>query len=535
MKQLIYAATIHASKAHLVGVESRSDPGLSRVIMVGMPDTVAKESRERLPAAMKYHGYAFPRGKVLFNLFPAQIPKRGVPIDLALTTSLLVEEQYALPPRKPTLFLAELDLQGRLHPPAYGTLLASLEAVENNMQIVTAHQAANEAALAPGAEVYSFSDLKEVVAFLNAQDSHLPIEPKNISARPTNELRLDEIRGQQHAHNAAALCAVGRHSLWLQGPPGTGKSMLAQRVIRLLPDLPCDTAMQLARVEALLGPITSMPRRPPFRSPHTTTSAQGLLGGGSPLRPGEMSRAHGGILFLDEMPEFTRPALEGMRQPLEEKEVRLQRAQDWAKYPADVIMLATSNPCPCGYLSHPKIPCRCSETRIETYLSRVSGPLQDRFDLFVEMGPVAADVLDGPATAQSDEDVIARITAAKEFQRSKDRVFTCSNEASLAQIIEAGILPEAQTQMRKASTLLALSGRAVLRCLRVARSNADLNQRAAIALEDVQQALSFRPLSAQQKTTTDKHRLAQRLKTHHPSRATYSNNRDSPSKSPYSK
>jgi magnesium chelatase family protein len=248
-----------------------------------------------------------------------------------------------------------------------------------------------------------------------------------------------------------------------------------------------------------------------------------------------MSRAHGGILFLDEMPEFTRPALEGMRQPLEEKEVRLQRAQDWAKYPADVIMLATSNPCPCGYLSHPKIPCRCSETRIETYLSRVSGPLQDRFDLFVEMGPVAADVLDGPATAQSDEDVIARITAAKEFQRSKDRVFTCSNEASLAQIIEAGILPEAQTQMRKASTLLALSGRAVLRCLRVARSNADLNQRAAIALEDVQQALGFRPLSAQQKTTTDKHRLAQRLKTHHPSRATYSNNRDSPSKSPYSR
>jgi len=526
VKQLIYAATIHASKGHLVGVESRSDPGLSRVIMVGMPDAVAKESRERLPAALKHHGYSFPKGKVLFNLFPAQIPKRGVPIDLALAASLLVEEQCAVAPQKATLFLAELDLQGNLHPPAYGTLLASLAAVEKNVQIVTAHQAANEAALAPGAEVFSFSDLKEVVDFLNAPSSHLPMTPPRKSLDTTVHPRLDEIRGQQHAHNAAALCAVGNHSLWLQGPPGTGKSMLAQRVIHLLPDLTDDTAMQLARVEALLGPLTSMPRRPPFRSPHTTTSAQALLGGGSPLRPGEMSRAHGGILFLDEMPEFTRPSLEGMRQPLEEKEVRLQRAQDWAKYPADVIMLATSNPCPCGYLSHPKIPCRCSDNRIESYLSRVSGPLQDRFDLFVEMGPVAADVLDGPPTTQPDEDVIDNISAAKKFQRSQARGFVCANEASLAQIIDAGINADAQAQMRKASTLLALSGRAVLRCLRVARSNADLNLRTTINIQDVRQALSFRPLSAQQKITTDKHRLGERLNQHHQNRLAPANNRD---------
>ncbi len=481
--------------------------------MVGMPDAVAKESRERLPAAFKYLGFSFPKGKVLFNLFPAQIPKRGVPIDLALATSLLVEEQSALPPEKPTLFLAEIDLQGNLHPPAYGTLLASLAAVEKGVRIVTAHQAANEAALAPGAEVFSFANLKEVVDYLNAQHAHHPMVAQTTEQPHSSELRLDEIRGQQHAHNAAALCAVGRHSLWLQGPPGTGKSMLAQRTINLLPDLDSEFAMQLARVEALLGPLRSMPRRPPFRSPHTTTSAQALLGGGSPLRPGEMSRAHGGILFLDEMPEFTRPSLEGMRQPLEEKEVRLQRAQDWAKYPADVILLATSNPCPCGYLSHPKIPCRCSENRIESYLSRVSGPLQDRFDIFVEMGPVAADVLDGPPTAQNDEEVIEKILAARQFQRDANRGFGCSSEASLSQIIDNGIQQQAQAQMRKASTLLALSGRAVLRCLRVARSNADLNQRQQISPSDIRQALSFRPLSAQQKVATDKHRLGERLKS----------------------
>lgn len=512
MKQSIFAATIHESKGHLVGVESRSDPGLSRVIMVGMPDAVAKESRERLPAALKHHGFTFPRGKVLFNLFPAQIPKRGVPIDLALAISLLVEEQCAKLPSKATLFLAELDLQGNLHPPAYGTLLASLAAVEENVQIVTAHKAGNEAALAPGAEVYAFSHLREVVDFLNAPSSHSPIRPKKYRARIAKTPRLDEIRGQQHAHKAAVLCAIGQHSLWLQGPPGTGKSMLAQRIIHLLPDLDSTTAMQLARVEALLGPLTSMPRRPPFRSPHTTASAQALLGGGSPLRPGEMSRAHGGILFLDEMPEFTRPALEGMRQPLEEKEVRLQRARDWAKYPADVIVLATSNPCPCGYLSHPKIPCRCSDNRVEAYLSRVSGPLQDRFDMFVEMGPVAPEVLDGSPTATCDEDVIKQIGLAHDFQLSTQRGFICSKEASLDQILSAGIESDAQAQMRKAGTLLALSGRAVLRCLRVARSNADLHLRTSIDATDIRQALSFRPLSAQQQATTDKHRLGGRLR-----------------------
>lgn len=514
MKHLIYASTIHASQGHLVGVESRSDPGLSRVLMVGMPDAVARESRERLPSALKHNGFSFPKGKVLFNLFPAQIPKKGVPIDLALAVSLLVEEKFALEPQRPTLFIAELDLQGNLHPPAYGTLLAAIAAVEADVQIITAHQSAKEAALAPNSIVYSFSNLAEVVAFLNAQHSFNPHKFSAVDHPKKPCPRLDEIRGQQQAHAAAALCAVGRHSLWLQGPPGTGKSMLARRLINLLPNLDDDYAMQLARIEALLGPITSMPSRPPFRSPHTTTSAQALLGGGSPLRPGEISRAHGGVLLLDEMPEFSRPALEGMRQPLEEKEVRLQRAQDWACYPADITLIATSNPCPCGYLSHPKIPCRCSENRVESYLSRVSGPLQDRFDLFVEMGPIAADVLDGPPTASSDEQVISMITEAKKFQAKQNRGYTSSEQASLEQLIATGLESDAQSQMRKASTLLALSGRAVLRSLRVARSNADLHLRTSITASDVKKALSFRPLSVQQKITTSKHRLGERLKSH---------------------
>jgi len=522
MQQPILGATLFGSRAHLVRVETQTGRGLSRVILVGMPDAVAREARERLPAALHRHQFAFPKGKVLFNLVPAQLPKCGLPFDLALAVSLLVTEKQVRAPERATLFLAELDLHGRLGPPARGTLLAALAAVQEQcFDLITAPEAVAEANLAPGMRVFGMRDLSEVAAFLNHPQDFQPHPPQLSSPlrqHHTPPSRLDDLRGQAHARRAAVIAVAGRHSMWMQGPPGTGKSMLARRLCSLLPDLSDQRALEVACVEALLRPLDHLSRRPPFRAPHTSASAQALLGGGTPLRPGELARAHGGILFLDELPEFARPVLEGLRQPLEEGEVRLQRARSWATYPADVQLIATSNPCPCGYATHPKMPCRCTPHRLNAYAQRVSGPLRDRFDLFVEMGPVSAEDLEGPASAPLDEDVRARLQRTRKFQaqQQQQRGFLTSVEASLDGLRATGLGDDSRKLLRQAVATLPLSGRGLLRCLRVARSIADLAQRAEIQASDVREALSFRPLPQAAEATTMLNRFPPRPKMRQP-------------------
>jgi magnesium chelatase family protein len=521
MTTTILGATLFGDSAHLVQVETRLGRGLSRVIMVGMPDAVAREARERLPAALAWHGFRFPKGKVLFNLVPAQLPKRGLPLDLALAVAVLVQDRQFPAPPMPILFLAELDLQGRLRPPARGTLLASLAALEGQCcTVLTAVESAPEAAIAPGIQAFGLLDLGEVEEFLRKPSAFQAAVTKSTepqSSHRKSHLRLDDIRGQTLAREAAVLAVAGRHSLWLQGPPGTGKSMLARRLPGLLPELSPSTALELARVEALLGPLDAMPNRAPFRAPHTSASAQALLGGGLPLRPGEIARAHGGILFLDELPEFARPVLEGMRQPLEEKEVRLQRAREWATYPADVMLVATSNPCACGFATHPKIPCRCTPSRLETYRNRVSGPLQDRFDLFLEMGPVSPDALQQPASPPHDENLHEQLQACRAFQQEQlpKRGFLLSRSAEMKALSDAGIDPAAATLLRQAAVVIPLSGRGMLRCLRVARTAADFACRSTVHADDMRKALSFRPLPQAAEATTSAHRFRSQA-THRP-------------------
>jgi magnesium chelatase family protein len=511
MVHAIHGATIFGGRAQLVRVEAQSGRGLSRTILSGMPDAVARESRERLPAALEAHGLSHPKGKVLFNLVPAQVPKQGLPLDLALATALLVADGQWPEPRQPLLCIAELDLQGRLGAPSRGLLLAALLAARTeNLLLVTAPESAAEARLAPGLRVFACADLSELGARLQRtapDDPHelAPDPPPPSAAEAAEAPRLDDVRGQRQGRQAVVLCAAGGHPLWLQGPPGTGKSMLARRIQPLLEDLNPLRALELAQTEALLGPVRALPRRPPFRAPHTSASAQALLGGGTPLRPGELARAHGGVLFLDELPEFARPALEGLRQPLEEKELRLQRAREWASFPAEVLLVATSNPCACGYLGHPRIPCRCTDTALRRYRGRVSGPLQDRFDLFVEVGTVAAEDMDGPPGPPSDEEVRALLTRTRAFQREQEalRGFAPAGSASLEALKAAGIDPRARATLREAAEGLNLSGRGILRVLRVARTGADLEQRAAIQAADVQTALSFRLLPATEEAATE--------------------------------
>lgn len=517
MDHAIHGATIFGGRAHLVRVEAQTGRGLSRTILSGMPDAVAREARERLPAALAANGLRHPTGKVLFNLVPAQMPKQGLPLDLALAAALLIADEQWSAPRQPLLCIAELDLQGRLGPPSRGLLLAALAATRiENLVLVTAPEAAAEARLAPGLRVFGCPDLSSLGQRLAQGQLEDPPEaaPTRPAADPETAPRLDEVRGQAFARRAVVLSAAGGHALWLQGPPGTGKSMLARRILPFLEDLTPQRALEVAQAEALLGPVRALPRRPPFRAPHTSASAQALLGGGTPLRPGELARAHGGVLFLDELPEFARPALEGLRQPLEEKELRLQRAREWASFPADVLLVATSNPCACGYLGHARIPCRCTETALRRYRARVSGPLQDRFDLFVEVGPVAAADMDGPPTPPADEEVRALLAATRAFQRQQEatRGFAQAGQASLEALKAAGLEPRARACLREAAEAMSLSGRGLLRALRVARSCADLEQRAEVRAADVQTALSFRLLPAAEEAATGR-RLPPQLAT----------------------
>lgn len=508
---VVYGATLHHGRGRLVRVETLLGRGLPRTILVGMPDAVAREARERLPAALGSHGFTFPNGKVLFNLVPAQLPKTGLPLDLALAVALLISDRQIPTPPESVLLLAELDLKGRLTPPARATLLGAMAASGSDhcRAVLTAPESAAEAALAPGVRAYGLRNLGEVAEWIRDPQSFEAASPAHVVSE-TSPLRLDAVRGQAAAREAALIAAAGRHPMLLQGPPGTGKSLLARRVLPLVARATKQQQLELALVEAAHGPLRSFPDRPPLRAPHASTSAQALLGGGQPLRPGEISRAHGGVLFLDELPEFARPALEALRQPLEEGVVRVRRARETAVYPADVLLIATANPCPCGNLTHPKLPCRCTVARLQAYAGRLSGPLLDRFDLFVEMGPVPPGVLDGPPTPPADELVTTRLKATRAFQREMqaERGFVEAGRAELDALQALNWGDRARSTLRSAAESLCLSGRGQLRCMRVACTIADLAQRRCLSRADVLAALSFRrPPPAAAGKPTGEHQL----------------------------
>lgn len=503
MTHAVYGASLHDGRAQLFRVECLVSRGLPRVQIVGLPDLAAREARDRLPAAFAQAGLPFPKGKVLFNLVPALLPKRGYPMDLALACSLLVASGLTGKLQDSLLAIAELDLAGALRPAARGVLLAAVAAMQAQTELMVAPASLAEAQLAhPRAQAPD--TLNDLVALLrdsrgtpspastHSASCSVPSAPSPAGRRFP---RLDEVRGQEHARTAAILAIAGRHSLLLQGPPGTGKSMLARRIAQLLPPPAQALALELACLESLHGPIQALPASAPFRAPHHSISAQALLGGGRPLRPGELSRAHGGVLFLDELPEFARPALEGLRQPLEEGEVRIERSNESARFPADVLLIAARNPCPCGYASHPTRPCRCTPAVQARYALRTSGPLLDRFDMFAEMGPVTAECLQGPASPPHDEQAHAWIARAHtvQHQRQSELGWGPAYLASRAQLESAGVKAKAKQALITAAERMQWSGRAVLRCLRVARTIADTQGASEIERPHVLQSIAFRP------------------------------------------
>ena len=477
-----------------VEVEVRISSQLPRIDIVGLPEAAVRESAARVRAAIVALGQSFPERRVTVNLAPADLRKTGAGLDLAIAVGVLVEsgaiESAAV---TSTAFVGELALDGRLRP-LRGALALALAARESGCaRLVAPQEGAAEAALAPGLDVRAAPDLGAVVRHLLGAESLPCAEAKPSLTSTRSALDLADVRGQETAKRALEIAAAGGHALVLRGPPGSGKTMLAMRLQGLLPELAADESLEVTRIHGVAGSLRgALATERPFRAPHHTASTAGLLGGGNPPRPGEVSLAHRGVLFLDELPEFERRALESLRQVLEDRRVVVARAGVTCVFPADFQLVAAMNPCPCGWRGAPLRDCRCDDAAVARYAARISGPLLDRIDLHVSLLPVAWHEFDAPpagalATPAMRERV--QLAQAKQCARS-GRSNARLPDAELERIAEP--TPDAARLLGRAFERLGLSARAARRALRVARTIADLGGAPRIEAPAMAEALGFR-------------------------------------------
>jgi magnesium chelatase family protein len=482
-------------EAPLVRVEVHVGSGLPAFSIVGLPETVVKESKDRVRAALANCGYELPAGHITVNLAPADLPKEGGRFDLPIAIGILVASAQLPPgPFDRTELYGELSLGGEVHS-IRGVLPTALQGKRAGHAQIFPAANLGEAALARHGRAYGAAHLDEVCSFARGMRP-LPAAgaPHDGSARLASG-DLADVQGQPRARRALEIAAAGGHSLLLIGPPGSGKSMLAQRLPGILPGMTEDEALEAAAVRSLAGRGFRLEewRQRPFRSPHHTASAIALVGGGGRPRPGEISLAHNGVLFLDELPEFDRDVLEVLREPLESGHIVISRAGRQAEFPARFQLVAAMNPCPCGHLGDAAATCRCTPDRIAAYRSRISGPLLDRIDLHVEVPRVATEEIARAAPAEASAVVATRVAEARARQVERQG---CSNArlggASLARAVRAD--DAALALLASAMQRLALSARAYHRVLRVARSIADLANRECVEPVHVAEAVTLRQL-----------------------------------------
>jgi len=483
--------TLFGLDAVPVTVEVDVSPGLPSYALVGLPDKAVEESRERVRAALKNAGFPYPQARVVVNLAPAELRKEGSHFDLPIALGLLAAQGVVPLESLSGLAVAgELGLDGSLRP-VPGAVNLALGALAEGKRLLLPLESAKEAALVEGVEVWGAESLLQAVAYLKGEEAPQRAEPED-PAVLLEALDLRDVKGQAKAKRALEIAAAGYHHLLMVGSPGSGKTMLARRLPFLLPPLSQEAALEVSRIHSAAGQaLKGLLRNPPFRAPHHTVSYAGLIGGGAIPKPGEVSLAHRGVLFLDEFPEFSRDALEALRQPLEDGVVTVARAKASLTFPARFLLVAAMNPCPCGWYGDPERACTCTPASRQRYVGKISGPLLDRFDLVVEVPRLTPAELARAPEGESTEVVRERVLRARE--RMLARQGRPNGELAGKALREhVGLTPGAEALLQAAAKKMLLSARSYDRLLRVARTVADLMASERVEEVHVAEALSYR-------------------------------------------
>lgn len=469
--------------------------------IVGLPDAAVKESKDRVRSALKNCGLPFPLGKITVNLAPADIKKSGPIYDLPILVAILKATGIIDADLSNYAFIGELSLGGELRS-VNGVLPMLLSAAENGIKtVVIPPQNAKEGGIADSIEVIAPNNILELISHLKGKDTLTPVAKTNFSTKQSPVyLDFADVKGQNTAKRALEIAAAGSHNILMIGAPGSGKSMLAKRLVSILPDLTFDEAVETTKIFSVAGCLDNaeaLVSERPFRSPHHTVSTAGLCGGGSTPRPGEISLAHNGVLFLDELPEFPRAVTEVLRQPLEDGKITISRVSTSLTYPSKIMLVAAMNPCPCGYFGHPTKACTCNPNAVKKYLSKISGPLLDRIDLHIEVAPVLYDNLTSDKKEETSAEIKKRVNEARAIQteRYKGLPIRCNSEITPDIIHDVCKMSQSANHMLKSAfESLSLSARAYDRILKVARTIADLDGSKTIENRHIAEAIQYRTL-----------------------------------------